>query len=134
MNRSVVIALALASVLGVAGVVAAQADKVAICHRPPGNPDNAHTITIGGPAAEAHMNEHGDASGACPGEEAKGPREKDKPSNPPGETNPPSENPGPTTAATPGITPAWIWLLLLVLAGIAAGTAVVLRQRQKGNP
>jgi len=40
-----------------------------ICHRPPGNPDNAHTITVGEAAVAAHLR-HGDTVGACPdGEE-----------------------------------------------------------------
>jgi hypothetical protein len=38
--------------------------KVTICHVPPGNPGNAHTITIGAPAVPAHL-AHGDATGAC---------------------------------------------------------------------
>jgi len=38
--------------------------KVAICHIPPGNPDNAHTITVAAPAADAHL-AHGDYLGAC---------------------------------------------------------------------
>lgn len=40
--------------------------KVTICHRPPGNPDNAHTITIGEPAVQAHLRNHGDTLGPCP--------------------------------------------------------------------
>jgi len=39
--------------------------KVCICHRPPGNPDNAHTICIGAPAVRAHLR-HGDTVGECP--------------------------------------------------------------------
>jgi hypothetical protein len=39
-------------------------DKVTICHFPPGNPDNAHTITIGKPALKAHL-AHGDTIGPC---------------------------------------------------------------------
>lgn len=39
--------------------------KAIICHIPPGNPGNAHTITIGLPAVQAHLN-HGDTLGACP--------------------------------------------------------------------
>lgn len=36
-----------------------------ICHRPPGNPDDAHTITVGSEAAvDAHL-DHGDSRGAC---------------------------------------------------------------------
>lgn len=54
--------------LGIAGLYAsavmAQADKVDVCHIPPGNPENAHTITISENAVEAHL-EHGDYLGAC---------------------------------------------------------------------
>src|SRR5687768_9394498 len=39
--------------------------KVTICHIPPGNPDNAHTITVGAPAVPAHL-AHGDTLGPCP--------------------------------------------------------------------
>jgi hypothetical protein len=37
---------------------------VDVCHIPPGNPDNAHTITISENALGAHL-EHGDHVGAC---------------------------------------------------------------------
>ena len=39
--------------------------KVLICHIPPGNPDNAHTICVGAPAVRAHEENHGDPIGAC---------------------------------------------------------------------
>ena len=40
--------------------------KVTICHVPPGNPDNAHFITVGEPALPAHV-AHGDTLGEeCP--------------------------------------------------------------------
>lgn len=39
-------------------------DKVTICHIPPGNHDNAHTIRVGSPALEAHL-AHGDKPGKC---------------------------------------------------------------------
>ena len=39
--------------------------KVLICHIPPGNPDNAHTICVGAPAVEPHQERHGDSVGAC---------------------------------------------------------------------
>ncbi len=39
-------------------------DKVVICHIPPGNPDNAQTITVGSDAVAAHL-AHGDVLGAC---------------------------------------------------------------------
>lgn len=38
--------------------------KVTICHYPPGNPDNAKTLTVGAPAVPAHL-AHGDTIGAC---------------------------------------------------------------------
>lgn len=38
--------------------------KVDVCHIPPGNPDNAHTITISERAVEAHL-DHGDQVGEC---------------------------------------------------------------------
>jgi len=38
--------------------------KTTICHIPPGNPANAHTITVGNPAVPAHL-AHGDKLGAC---------------------------------------------------------------------
>ncbi|MBW8887769.1 MAG: hypothetical protein JF616_08430 [Fibrobacteres bacterium] len=38
--------------------------KTTICHIPPGNPANAHTITVGNPAVKAHL-AHGDKLGAC---------------------------------------------------------------------
>jgi hypothetical protein len=39
-------------------------EKVTVCHVPPGNPSNAHTIAIGGGALAAHL-AHGDAEGTC---------------------------------------------------------------------
>jgi hypothetical protein len=30
-------------------------DKVTVCHVPPGNPANAHTICVGAPAVKAHL-------------------------------------------------------------------------------
>jgi hypothetical protein len=38
--------------------------KVTICHIPPGNPANEHTIVVGAPAVPAHL-AHGDYLGAC---------------------------------------------------------------------
>ena len=38
--------------------------KVTVCHIPPGNPANAHEITIGAPGVPAHL-AHGDYLGAC---------------------------------------------------------------------
>lgn len=39
-------------------------EKVTLCHIPPGNPDKAHTITVGASAVPAHL-AHGDYLGAC---------------------------------------------------------------------
>ena len=48
-------------------------EKQAICHVPPGNPGNAHTLYLPDPAVKAHLR-HGDKMGPCsaPGAEAKG--------------------------------------------------------------
>lgn len=43
--------------------------KVLICHIPPGNPDNAHTICVGAAAVDPHEEQHGDFVGACDGED-----------------------------------------------------------------
>jgi len=41
--------------------------KVIVCHVPPGNPENAHEITIDESALQAHLaNNPGDSQGACP--------------------------------------------------------------------
>lgn len=46
-------------------------EKVTICHVPPGNPDNAKTITVGAPSARAHLS-HGDTLGECEGDGGNG--------------------------------------------------------------
>lgn len=38
--------------------------SVELCHLPPGNPENRHTITVGAPAVDAHL-DHGDYLGPC---------------------------------------------------------------------
>lgn len=44
---------------------AAEADSaVTLCHVPPGNPDAAHTVTVGASAVPAHL-AHGDTEGVC---------------------------------------------------------------------
>ncbi len=40
-------------------------EKVTICHIPPGNPENAHSITISENAVAAHIANHGDYIGRC---------------------------------------------------------------------
>jgi hypothetical protein len=39
--------------------------RVVICHYPPGNPDNRHTIVVDAAAVPAHQ-AHGDTAGPCP--------------------------------------------------------------------
>ncbi len=45
----------------------AQEPKVTICHVPPGNPENAHEITVAEASLKAHF-PHGDTLGTCAGE------------------------------------------------------------------
>lgn len=40
-------------------------DKIVVCHVPPGNPENRHTIRIGEPAWNAHHSNHNDFLGTC---------------------------------------------------------------------
>ncbi|GAV21256.1 hypothetical protein MMIC_P2238 [Mariprofundus micogutta] len=40
-------------------------EKVTVCHVPPGNPDNAHNISVAESAVSAHL-AHGDVVGECP--------------------------------------------------------------------
>jgi hypothetical protein len=42
----------------------ADTKKTTVCHIPPGNPANAHTICVGNPAVPAHL-DHGDFVGTC---------------------------------------------------------------------
>jgi hypothetical protein len=66
--RGVLVVAALAALVGVdAPAAQAQGEKVTICHIPPGNPENAHTITISVNALAPHMELHGDKVGECDG-------------------------------------------------------------------
>jgi len=58
------ILLTVLAVLGVAVVSADSQGKVDICHIPPGNPENAHTINVSVNAIPAHL-DHGDRLGSC---------------------------------------------------------------------
>ncbi len=46
------------------GRLRGNAERVVLCHVPPGNPDNEHTITVGSSATETHL-AHGDYLGEC---------------------------------------------------------------------
>jgi hypothetical protein len=55
-----------------------QKDNVLICHVPPGNPDAAHTISVGSSSVDVHLG-HGDSLGECPDElESEDQREQEK--------------------------------------------------------
>ncbi len=47
------------------GDASASSGKTAICHIPPGNPANKHTIVVGDSAVKAHQKAHGDTVGGC---------------------------------------------------------------------
>ena len=59
---AVLVALGLGAVT--VGHTTAGDAKVAVCHIPPGNPANRHTIHVGPAAVNAHL-AHGDYVGAC---------------------------------------------------------------------
>ncbi len=71
----------------------AEKGKITICHVPPGNPSNSHTIYIPSQALDAHMN-HGDYAGECKSsnqEQSKNQQSKDKSSSN-NYAKPPSKN------------------------------------------
>ncbi len=75
--------------------------KVSICHIPPGNPDNAHTINISKKAVDAHL-AHGDVLGACgctPDDSSEVPPTGDGGTSGGGE---PGENPPPAPSPSSG--------------------------------
>jgi hypothetical protein len=64
-RKSALAILVLAAALaGVASLNADSEGKVDICHIPPGNPANAHTINVSVNAIPAHL-AHGDFLGTC---------------------------------------------------------------------
>jgi hypothetical protein len=64
MRRTLLVGIFVA-IVGAIGLNAGE-PKVTICHVPPGNPSNAHTITIGQSAVPAHLANHpGDSLGPC---------------------------------------------------------------------
>ncbi len=64
--------------------------KVLVCHIPPGNPDNRHTICVSVHAVETHQSHHGDLIGACDDDG--------------GGEDPPSDDPPPPTDEPPPIS------------------------------
>jgi hypothetical protein len=75
--------------------------KTTICHVPPGNPGNAHTLCVGNSAVPAHL-AHGDHLGACAPCALDGGTTPPPGNPPPG--NPPPSNP-PPTSPPPDTTP-----------------------------
>jgi hypothetical protein len=66
--------------------------KVLICHIPPGNPDNAHTICVSQHAVETHQSHHGDLIGACDDGGEDPPEDEDPPQDdPPEDEDPPQD-------------------------------------------
>ncbi len=56
-----------APLMGANGAPTCASPKVLVCHIPPGNPANAHTICIAQAAVGAHRKHHGDTIGPCGG-------------------------------------------------------------------
>jgi len=72
---------------------AEETHKTTICHIPPGNPANAHTLCIGNQAVPAHLDNHGDYLGPC---------KTEQPCPPPGGTDGTGGTHGGATGGTPG--------------------------------
>ena len=68
--------------------------KVTLCHIPPGNPANAHTISVGAPAVRAHL-AHGDYLGSCVGDPNPNPNPNPDPNPNPGPGSDGGSNPNP---------------------------------------
>jgi hypothetical protein len=62
--RATVLVAALAGLWASGAAQAAAGDTVQVCHLPPDNPANYHTLSIGRSALAAHLG-HGDLEGAC---------------------------------------------------------------------
>ena len=63
-SKSVVKLVAVLAICSATAASAVRAGKVDVCHIPPGNPANAHTINVSENAVKAHL-AHGDTLGAC---------------------------------------------------------------------
>jgi hypothetical protein len=64
LTASFMAAMLLLTSAGAAFADGSYSKKVTICHVPPGNPANAHTITVSENAVPAHL-AHGDYLGQC---------------------------------------------------------------------
>ncbi len=64
MNKNIVILIAVVFSLFTVGAARASDGKVNVCHVPPGNPRDAHVISIDPDSAGDHL-AHGDNLGAC---------------------------------------------------------------------
>ena len=53
---------------GEGGAETDEAEKVEVCHMPPGNPANAHTISVDNDSFDDHV-AHGDTEGPCESDE-----------------------------------------------------------------
>lgn len=65
LRSSLSLLIVLALMVPALAAAAGPNEKTVLCHVPPGNPGNAHTITVGGNAPNAHLG-HGDTLGPCP--------------------------------------------------------------------
>lgn len=84
--------------------------KTTICHVPPGNPANAHTICVGNPSVKHHLSNHDDYLGPCK-VEAPCPPPPPAPETPPAppapeavETPPAPQPPAPAVGGASGST------------------------------
>ncbi len=85
--------ISLASVSFEFGQLRGNEQRVVLCHVPSGNPDNAHAITVGASAVDAHL-AHGDYLGECEGRhpEPDSDGDPDAVGDPPGEAGGPDDN------------------------------------------
>lgn len=134
MTRLVLSIILAVGALIVPTIGASAADKVVICHVPPGNPDNAHTIEIAKRALPAHFRGHpDDYLGPCqviaePTDEPDSP-DADTGGGPvPLPTLPNTSTEAETEGAVSPLTPLVVWAVLLI-AG-ALGFVVTFSRRR----
>jgi hypothetical protein len=64
LSNKIVLAAVMLSPFIFGGASWYQSGKVTICHVPPGNPTNYHTLEVSQNALQAHL-DHGDCIGSC---------------------------------------------------------------------